>query len=126
MSNVLDEAAILALLSGEEKSKPVNTRPRPIQLGVVRWRDKPERCASRGCGSPTHITVVGVTRCTTHALYELNRLHIAATDPIADERIKNCTCKAGLHSVGNIHTSDCPTFIQISLDQEEENVGSSD
>jgi len=121
MSNVLDEAAILALLSGEEKAKKAEARERAIQVGSLKYMDKADRCVNRGCGSTTMIRINGIVRCPTHALYELNRLLIAATDPTLDDRVKNCTCNAGRHSTGNCHTSDCPTFIQIALDREEEN-----
>lgn len=111
--------AILAENAAQErKAEPDAEYPRPIQVGPLKYHEKSERCASRGCGSPTYITVDNVRRCLTHALYELNRL-IIAQDSILDSRVKDCTCNAGRHSVGNCHTSDCATYIQISLDKSE-------
>lgn len=111
--------AILAENAAQErKAEPDAKYPKPIQVGPLKYHEKSERCSSRGCGSPTHISIQGVRRCPSHALYELNRL-IIAQDPILDSRVKDCTCNAGRHSVGNCHTSDCATYIQISLDKSE-------
>jgi hypothetical protein len=44
----------------------------PPQYGPLRQFDREMRCASRGCGSPTHFKVSGIPRCSIHALRELN------------------------------------------------------
>lgn len=119
----LDLDTITQLLAGEaaqeRANKPENKYPRAMQLGSLRYSDNVERCVNRGCASPTMIRINGIPRCNSHALYELNRL-IIAQDSYLDGCIKNCSCNAGRHSVGNVHTSDCATFIQLSLDKAEE------
>jgi hypothetical protein len=46
----------------------------PQQSGPLRWVDKSDRCASRGCGTQTFAKVKGVPRCMKHALVELNEM----------------------------------------------------
>lgn len=48
--------------------------PIPEQHGPLRQYDKEKRCAMRGCGSSTFYKVNGISRCTTHALRELNQM----------------------------------------------------
>jgi len=51
---------------------------RPKQVGPLRRHDKEMRCANRGCGSPTYLRVQGVSRCSVHALNELNEMLVEA------------------------------------------------
>lgn len=111
MSNAgLDLETITALLTEEKAaqgSKPsAATLPKPIQIGPLRYNDTTERCASRNCGTPTYITVKGIRYCSSHALYELNRLLLSSDN----YDYSDCSCKAGMHSKMNIHTSDCPIW----------------
>ena len=62
---------IKELLSKPEKGK---VYPRPVQKGPLRWFDKVNRCASRGCASPTYCKVEHVPYCMKHALDKLNDL----------------------------------------------------
>jgi len=110
----LDLDTINSLLGGD-KSTSHSPKTRPMQVGPLRYTEETGRCASRNCSSPTHILVEGVRRCTSHALYELNRLLIAHHGGF-DYAVKLCECNAGKHSVGNVHTSDCPTFRQLKGD----------
>ena len=77
MALSLDE--ITALLSKPEKGQPAKP---PQQYGPLRWYDKEMRCASRGCGSPTHCKVEGIPYCTMHSLRKLN-------DMLTDEGERN-------------------------------------
>lgn len=115
----LDISQITELLKnqpaqGRQASKVESPHERPIQVGPVRYSDKPDRCASRGCGSTTCISINGVRRCSTHALDELNRLVLNVTGQSEILRLGDCNCKAGRFSYGRIHTSDCETFNHLS------------
>ena len=68
---ITDDLASELLASPEEKPK-AEPRPRPIQVGPLRFFDTEFRCASRGCGSSTRWKVCGIPRCVVHALRELN------------------------------------------------------
>lgn len=46
----------------------------PKQKGPVRFFDATLRCASRGCGSPTHFKLQGVPYCMIHTIWKLNDL----------------------------------------------------
>jgi len=105
--SALDYDTIQKLLAGEQTEED-KAHIKPIQIGPLRWFDETDRCASRGCSSPTRIRVVGVPYCNTHALYALNRLLIDNGVNTAD-----CVCNAGKYSMMNIHTQDCPIFIRV-------------
>lgn len=82
--------------------------PRPIQIGPLKFWETSDRCTSRGCGAPTTIKVNGAPKCTSHALYELNFLIIERI--YGPEWLATCTCKAGMYSKFNCHTSDCQVY----------------
>lgn len=112
----LSPEEIDALLKGELKKSTggdINVLPRPKQLGPLRWRDERGYCTSRGCGSPCLIEVRGVYYCTTHALNVLNRIILEELEHVD---LSECTCKAGVHSKGNIHTYDCAMY-EITADE---------
>lgn len=110
----LDPETVQALLKGEiqkaayGKSKSAtggaNALPRPVQLGPLRWSDTSEPCTSRGCTSPTYISIRGMRKCTNHALHTLNEIILTELEGV---NVNECTCKAGVHSKYNIHTFDC-------------------
>jgi hypothetical protein len=113
----LDLDQIAELLNKSER-KPRATaiqHPRPVQVGPLRYNENPGACASRGCRSPTSIKIKGVVRCSTHALYELNRMIIDLSD---DESVQDiltqCSCKAGNYSRQSIHTSDCNIYSRLT------------
>lgn len=125
----LDPEAVQALLAGTNKRAPresktpqgLEPRSKPLQIGHLKYTDKPELCmggkAGR-CGSPTCIRIDGVPKCSSHALYELNYL-INKRD-YAEGRTKinpdDCTCNSGKHSKFQIHVEGCVLYSQI---QEE-------
>lgn len=82
---------------------------RPVQIGPLKYKDESMRCAARGCGSPTLIEINGVPYCYTHAIYALNHIVIQIH---SDYNLQDCTCNAGRHSMGNVHTDDCPIYDQ--------------
>jgi hypothetical protein len=49
----------------------------PMQNGPLRHFDREMRCANRGCSSPTHFKVRGISRCMKHALLELNYMLVS-------------------------------------------------
>lgn len=107
------DADFIAELLEKERNKATGIKqsvtggPRPVQLGPLRWFDTTDRCSSRGCGSPTLIKVRGIPYCTSHALNELNRIILSELELVD---LSRCTCKAGVHSKGNIHTADCDMY----------------
>lgn len=114
----LSNEEIAALLKPSRKpreSKPQTTKSktRSIQLGPLGWSDEVARCVSRGCGSTTLVRINGIVYCVTHALYVLNKMLITDYD------LDQCTCNAGRHSYGNIHTDDCPLFQEKKLRDTE-------
>lgn len=57
--------------------KPTDPReryPLPPQYGPLIYYEREHRCASRGCGSPTHYKVRGIPYCSIHALRKLNEM----------------------------------------------------
>lgn len=51
------------------------------QVGPLRHFDREMRCASRGCGSSTFYKLLGIPKCTTHCLMEMNiMLHEGASN----------------------------------------------
>jgi hypothetical protein len=48
----------------------------PEQHGPMRHFDREMRCASPGCGSPTHFKLEGIPRCMVHCLREMNEMLI--------------------------------------------------
>lgn len=46
----------------------------PEQRGPLRHYDTEARCASRGCNSPTHFKLEGVSYCMIHCLYLMNEM----------------------------------------------------
>jgi hypothetical protein len=46
----------------------------PVQLGPLRVHDREQRCASRGCGSPTYYTFDYVPRCSVHVLWIMSEI----------------------------------------------------
>lgn len=90
-----------------------STHARPIQVGPLRYRDESMRCAARGCAGPTLIQVDGIPYCYTHALYALNHIIIQChSDYEHVNNLQDCICNAGRHSMGNVHTDDCPIYEQ--------------
>lgn len=107
---LLSEAKKINQRSTSNKSEnTTSTHPKPIQVGPLHYRDETNRCASRGCGTQCLIEVSGIPYCSSHALYELNRL-------LLDKEgfdYSDCNCKAGAHSKMNVHTSDCPVWARV-------------
>lgn len=108
------------------KTTSVQPLERPIQIGPLKYHELPnKRCASKGCAAPTLISVSGVPYCSSHALYKLNQMILIDSGVNVDE----CECNAGKHSMGNVHTSDCPLYRQnknedISDDSSGSDAGS--
>jgi len=90
------------------KSADVSPHARPIQVGPLRYNENDARCASKGCSGPTRISVGGVPYCSTHALYKLNQMLIT-------ERIDDCDCNAGKHSMRQCHIKGCPVWERSKL-----------
>lgn len=84
-----------------------NALPRPIQLGPLRWYDTADRCAHRGCSSPTMIKIRGISYCMSHALTKLNEIILTELEHID---LSECTCNSGKHSNGNIHSVECQLY----------------
>jgi hypothetical protein len=70
---------IQRLLNKPETPKP-RKYPIPVQNGPLRFYDREMRCASRRCGSPTHMKVEGISYCNMHALRRLNELVVELTE----------------------------------------------
>lgn len=116
--STLDFDTITKLLKDETArgaSIPKTGKPRPVQLGPLRWMEKDGRCASRGCSGPTFIQVEGVYRCATHALYALNYILIQIHSDYEEVSYtqNDCTCNGGKHSMMNIHGADCILYERI-------------
>lgn len=92
------------------QSQKLSPHERPIQLGPLRYVEKDDKCANRGCSTPCHIRIKGVPYCTTHALYSLNELYMMLDGTYEKYNIGDCVCNAGRHSKHNTHTADCPVF----------------
>jgi hypothetical protein len=60
------------------------TRP---QIGPLRYHDDEDRCTSRGCGSPTHYTLMGARKCESHCLKEMNLLLVDTSQLAQEEEI---------------------------------------
>lgn len=110
MSNSLSLDQIDALLTGNTKDDGT-PHEKPVQIGPLKYNDIESKCVSRRCGAPTMISVNGASYCSTHALYELNRiiLHSAEMDWVFNE----CNCKTGEFSKGCMHNEDCATFARL-------------
>src|SRR6266404_8972700 len=105
---------IATLLAPKSKTAQAQLpHARPLQAGLLRWMDESNRCASRGCASPTFIRVRGIPYCTSHALNCINEEYMKLDGTYEKLDIDSCTCKAGKHSFNNIHTDDCPVFTLI-------------
>lgn len=48
--------------------------PRTKQFGPLRTYDQEMRCASRGCGSPTHFQLNGIPYCWPHVVWRMNEM----------------------------------------------------
>jgi len=109
----LTNEQINALLKLEEKKqlrKAAQGKERPIQIGPLRYMEKDDKCASRGCSGPSRIQVKGVPYCSSHALYALNELYMKLEGKY---EFDDCVCNAGRHSKHNVHTTDCPVFQRL-------------
>lgn len=104
----LSAEQVQELLSGEYVSRPKESHSHSIQIGPLTRTSQSSRCAARGCGTPTNgFKVKGISYCSLHAMYALNRMLIP------DEyNLDECDCNAGRHSMGLIHTEGCPLFKQ--------------
>lgn len=73
MASVTDLDFLDNLLQ-EEKDPTIMTGryPIPEQRGPLRQFEKEHRCASKGCGSPTHFKLQNIPRCSIHALRAMN------------------------------------------------------
>jgi hypothetical protein len=108
-----------ALLAPKDKTAQVQApHARPMQAGLLNWMNEFERCASRGCGSPTFIRVLGVPYCTSHALNFINQEYMKLDGTYERLNIDSCSCNAGRHSYNNIHTEDCPVFTSIKEERD--------
>jgi hypothetical protein len=111
---------INALLKGD-KPQPGSGRASPfapiIHVGQLRYANEAKPCASRNCRSPTLIRVNGIVLCSTHALFELNRIliKIDGLGWVIDE----CTCTSGKHSYQNMHADDCAVYERLKALQEQ-------
>ena len=83
MNKVLDPDTIAKLLERGTEPDGGYTHeylrakyPIPPQEGPLRYYDRTTPCASKGCRSPSHYKVQGVTYCTPHALKKLNHMLI--------------------------------------------------
>jgi len=48
----------------------------PEQNGPFRFFDTEKRCSSRGCSSPTHYKLQGISYCSKHCLLKMNDMLI--------------------------------------------------
>lgn len=108
----LDIETIQRLLREDKTAIEAVTTPkdrRGVQLGPLRWRDVAERCAARGCSSPTFMRVAATPYCANHALYALNYMVTQSHSDYEDESFTRdeCTCNSGKYSMMNIHSADC-------------------
>jgi hypothetical protein len=110
MSSSLSLEQIDALLTDNTKADGT-AHEKPIQIGPLKYSITESRCVSRRCGAPTMISVNGASYCSTHALYELNRIVLGLTD--MDWVLKECNCKTGEFSKGCMHNEDCGTFARL-------------
>jgi hypothetical protein len=120
----LDIDTIQELLKQDKVFETVH--PRPVQLGPLQWKDTTDRCAARGCSTPTYIRIGGIPYCTSHALYALNLIVIKTQPQYNTIPYNDCNCKAGRHSMMNIHTDDCVLFGRIKESKEKEGQGLDD
>jgi hypothetical protein len=63
---------ILERQVGKSTTERRSGYPPPEQYGPLRFYDGEFRCASRGCGSPTHYQFRGIPRCVVHVLRLMN------------------------------------------------------
>lgn len=108
--SALDLDTITALLEG-------NTRPdltphqRPLQIGPITYWDESFKCVSKRCGVSTCLKVNDIPYCSTHALYELNRIWLKEHD--LGWVIEECTCNSGRYSYQQCHADDCAVFDRL-------------
>ena|ERR1700687_3937544 len=57
------------------------------QIGPLRYHDDEDRCTSRGCGSPTHYSLMGARKCEAHCLKEMNMLLVDPSEFAQEEEI---------------------------------------
>lgn len=72
MNTALSQEQIAALLKQDTATECSMGHKIPEQHGPMRHYDRTMRCASRGCGSPTHFKLQGISYCMIHCLRKMN------------------------------------------------------
>lgn len=72
MNTVLSPEQIIALLKQDTAATCSMGHNIPEQYGPLRHYDVTMRCASRGCGSPTHFKLNDIPYCMIHCLRRMN------------------------------------------------------